>query len=106
MRPPIQRRGTTGVVKENVTDFVSVNIIGKDAKDRTIQKALLSKGEFEPKQKHVRNAVLGTWKENGCGTFLRLLMAEPIDSDAICAFKGSLSSLISSHKRPCRRYAN
>jgi hypothetical protein len=89
-------------------------VLGKDAKDRTVKKAVLSKGEFEPKQKHVRKAILGIsdeegggmrsilltlpsdcWKENGCSTFLRLLTLEPIDSDAVCAFKGrhSLPSL-------------
>mmetsp|Transcript_43163 Transcript_43163/g.60545 ORF Transcript_43163/g.60545 Transcript_43163/m.60545 type:complete len:937 (-) Transcript_43163:186-2996(-) len=99
-RPAQQKRSTTGVVKENVSDFVTVNVQGKNAKDRTVKKALKSKGEYEPKQKHVRATVLGTWRENGCGFFLYLLAQEAIDSDAISAFKGMVVTHQVLHEGP------
>lgn len=74
-------------MKEGMQDSWN-KVAGNEAKDRTVKKAIKSKGEFEPKQKHVREIILKCWRENGCGTYLRLLMQETIDQDAIAAFKG------------------
>jgi len=76
------------VAKERASDFMTTKVKRKEAKDRTVKKAVKSKGEFEPKQKHVRAAILECWKENGCVGFLEQLVAEPIDADAVVGFKG------------------
>ncbi|MDP2434896.1 MAG: hypothetical protein Q8P67_04070 [archaeon] len=70
------------------------DLIHRESKDRTLQKAVEGKKEVAPKRKHVRNMVLRSWRENGLAGFYRDAARLPLDTDAVMCYR----SLIVFHK--------
>mmetsp|Transcript_32072 Transcript_32072/g.80501 ORF Transcript_32072/g.80501 Transcript_32072/m.80501 type:complete len:1003 (-) Transcript_32072:44-3052(-) len=85
---PIDRPSKTRIVREKTVDLV------KGKRDRRVKKAVKPKRELAPKSKHVRALVIEAWKENSLGTFFTLLHQEPLNENAVSAFK----ALVVMHK--------